>query len=80
MAYPNVLEIIDREILHLQQVRALMSTDLAAPAKTAGKHRGRPPKATQIPKAKRQLSDEARQRIVAAQKKRWAKQKRAKAE
>ena len=61
------------------------------PAKTPGK-RGRPakadkpakaPKAPKAPKAakpKRQLSEEARARIIAAQKKRWAKVKKAKKE
>lgn len=51
-------------------------------AKTPGK-RGRPAKAAKAPKAakpKRQLSDEARARIIAAQKKRWAKVKKAKKE
>lgn len=52
------------------------------PAKTPGK-RGRPAKAdkpAKAPKAakpKRQLSEEARARIIAAQKKRWAKVKKA---
>ncbi len=51
-------------------------------AKTSGK-RGRPAKADKAAKApkaakpKRQLSDEARARIIAAQKKRWAKVKKA---
>lgn len=55
------------------------------PAKTPGK-RGRPAKAdkpAKAPKAakpKRQLSEEARARIIAAQKKRWAKVKKAKKE
>lgn len=55
------------------------------PVKTAGK-RGRPAKAdkpAKAPKAakpKRQLSEEARARIIAAQKKRWAKVKKAKKE
>ncbi len=55
------------------------------PVKTPGK-RGRPAKAdkpAKAPKAakpKRQLSEEARARIIAAQKKRWAKVKKAKKE
>lgn len=58
------------------------------PAKTPGK-RGRPaktdkpakaPKAPKAAKPKRQLSEEARARIIAAQKKRWAKVKKAKKE
>lgn len=54
-------------------------------AKTPGK-RGRPAKADKAvkapkaAKAKRQLSEEARARIIAAQKKRWAKVKKAKKE
>jgi hypothetical protein len=53
--------------------------------KTPGK-RGRPAKADKAAKApkaakpKRQLSEEARARIIAAQKKRWAKVKKAKKE
>ena len=54
-------------------------------AKVPGR-RGRPAKSEKAPKAaksgkpKRQLSEEARARIIAAQKKRWAKVKKAKKE
>jgi hypothetical protein len=48
--------------------------------KAAGKlgRRGRPAKAASADKPKRQMSEEARARIVAAQKKRWAKIKKEK--
>jgi hypothetical protein len=48
----------------------------SAPVKATGK-RGRPAKAEKAAKPKRQLSEEARARIIAAQKKRWAKAKKA---
>jgi hypothetical protein len=65
----EIIAAIDAEILRLQQVRNLIS-DLGGT-----KHRGRPP-AGSARKAKRTLSAEARKKIAAAQRKRWAKQKR----
>ncbi len=54
-----LLRAIDEELNRLRQVRDLLAGD--APASPA--------------KSKRKLSDEARQRIVDAQKRRWAAQK-----
>ncbi len=76
-AIPGILDAIDREIANLQQVRRLLAGgDEGAPApakraaaKAPARRPGRPAGAKG---AKRQLSDEARARIAAAQKKRWA--------
>jgi hypothetical protein len=59
---------IDGEIARLRQARALLAGE-AAPKTSAAKGKV----------VKRVLSPEARQRIALAQKKRWAKAKRAKA-
>ena len=79
--YDGILAMIDQQIAHLSQVRTLLDNSNGAPAKAPAKRRGRPPK-TALPKkaVRRQLSDEARARIAAAQKKRWATQKKAKAD
>ncbi|HEX5235457.1 MAG TPA: hypothetical protein VFW25_09015 [Silvibacterium sp.] len=68
MSREQILAAIDDEISKLQQVRTLLqgsgnklSSRFSAGAK---------------PRAKRVLSQEARQRIAAAQKRRWAKQKK----
>ena len=74
MAREAILEAINRELARLQQVRDLFTEDGAAPAKTAGRRPGRPAG------AKRTLSEEARARIAAGQKRRWAAAKKAKAE
>ena len=75
MAQQALLDAIDREIAKLQQVRNMLEGEDAnspAPAlrgsetKPATKRPG-PAKGT-----KRKLSEEARARIAAAQKKRWA--------
>ncbi len=66
MAREAILEAIDRELARLQQVRDLFTDDAAVPAKTPGRRPGRPAG------AKRKLSEEARQKIAAGQKKRWA--------
>ena len=78
--YPSIVEQIDRQIAHLEQVRSLLVTRSASPAPAPAKRRGRPAKAVQQVKAIRQLSDEGRARIAAAQKQRWAAQKKAAAE
>ena len=81
----RILAALDEEISRLHQVRALLAGDAAElPLK---KKRGRPAKsATAVVAAKpaaktngrrRPLSDEARQRIAEAQKRRWAAQKKA---
>ncbi|HUY81046.1 MAG TPA: hypothetical protein VMU92_04930 [Acidobacteriaceae bacterium] len=68
MSHEQILAAIDEEISKLQQVRKLLqssSSKLTSGVSAAGK-----------PRAKRVLSPEARQRIAAAQKRRWAKQKK----
>jgi len=61
MNTPEIIASIDAEISRLQQVRELLSGSTG----------------TGTRKRKRNLSAEARARISAAQKKRWAQQKRA---
>lgn len=66
---------IDAEIARLQQARAaLVALESTAPVRRGP---GRPPKSTSVPtkSTKRTMSPEARARIAAAQKKRWAAQK-----
>jgi len=69
MSREQILAAIDEEISKLQQVRKLLqgsgSSKLVSGFSKSGK-----------PRVKRVLSAEARQRIAAAQKRRWAKQKR----
>lgn len=67
MAREQIIAAIDEEISKLQQVRKLLqgASGKLASRLTSGK-----------PRAKRVLSPEARQRIAAAQKRRWAKQKK----
>lgn len=69
MSREQILAAIDEEISKLQQVRRLLQSSggnkLASGFSGSGRSR-----------AKRVLSPEARQRIAAAQKRRWAKQKR----
>ena len=75
-----ILALIDQEIARLQEARTLFSGGADAPGI---KRRGRPAKALLAEakakknpaKATRQLSEEARARIAAGQKKRWAAQK-----
>ena len=82
----RAVEIVGKIETLKAELTALLYGD--KPAKTPGK-RGRPakadkpakaPKAAKGAKPKRQLSEEARARIIAAQKKRWAKVKKAKKE
>lgn len=69
MSREQILAVIDEEIATLQQVRKLLQSAggsrLVSGISASGK-----------PRAKRVLSAEARQRIAAAQKRRWAKQKK----
>ncbi|HTW44945.1 MAG TPA: hypothetical protein VMD58_05320 [Acidobacteriaceae bacterium] len=67
MSREQILAAIDEEISKLQQVRKLLQG--SGGRLTTGFSGGKP-------RAKRVLSPEARQRIAAAQKRRWAKQKR----
>jgi hypothetical protein len=76
---------VAEQIEKLQAELAAMFGGEAAKAvvSTTGRRRGRPAKAdkpTKEKKPKRQMSEEARARIVAAQKKRWAKIKKEKKE
>jgi len=67
MSREKILAAIDEEISKLQQVRKLLRSGgkLVSGLSASGK-----------PRASRVLSPEARQRIAAAQKRRWAKQKK----
>jgi hypothetical protein len=67
MTIANIIEELDAEIARLQQVRALLSN---------GRGAG-PGGSTGTVRRKRVLSAEAREKIAAAQRKRWAAQKRA---
>jgi len=77
----DILNEIDAEISRLQQVRVLLTG--AAGISTPAKKRGRPvgsgasASAPSIVKGRRALSPEARAKIAAAQKLRWAKSKQA---
>jgi hypothetical protein len=67
----TIVAALEAEIETLQRVKALLSEDGPKPSATGfanGENR---------PRKKRFLSKEARARIAAAQKKRWAKQKAA---
>jgi hypothetical protein len=76
-----ILVAIDAQIAQLEQARSLLTTD----AKVAGEtpRRGRPKSSTNktavVPAApaKRTVSEEGKLRIAAAQKLRWANQKKA---
>jgi hypothetical protein len=70
MSHEQILAAIDEEISKLQQVRKLLQS--AGGSKLVSGLASRNGK----PRAKRVLSAEARQRIAAAQKRRWAKQKK----
>lgn len=70
MSREQILAAIDQEIGKLQQVRKLLQNSGGSKLVSGlTGHAGRPRK-------KRVLSPEARQRIAAAQKRRWAKQKK----
>ena len=74
MDLSSILNEIDRQISHLQQAKALL-TDSSTPRKV-----GRPAKAVTVKTVlsrRKPLSTEAKARIAAAQKKRWAKARRA---
>ncbi len=76
----KLLATLDEELGRLRQVRALLAGE--EPAAPVKRKRGRPAKNAPVYIAppqttkKRQLSEEARQRIAEAQKRRWAAQKR----
>ncbi|MGH9588597.1 MAG: hypothetical protein ACRD3F_16760 [Acidobacteriaceae bacterium] len=70
MSHERIVAAIDEEISKLQQVRKLLQS--AGGSSVVSGLTGRGGK----PRKKRVLSAEARQRIAAAQKRRWAKQKK----
>lgn len=75
MAINEIVAALDDEIRRLEQVRSLLagtkdSVTHAATSFAFGANSGKPRK-------KRHLSAEARERIAAAQRKRWAAQKKA---
>jgi hypothetical protein len=70
MSREQILSAIDDEISKLQQARKLLQSSGGSKL-VSGLSSG-----TRKPRAKRTLSPEARQRIAAAQKRRWAKQKK----
>jgi hypothetical protein len=77
MTTSKIIEAIDAEISRLEQVKALLNGNGGAPAKR-GASAAPAVTGSAAAKKRRPLSPEARARIVAAQKKRWAKVKAAK--
>lgn len=85
MVIQDVLRAIDEEISKLQRVKHLIAGDLTAeaPAKRRGRPKGSANKTATLSApvakktAKRVMSAEGKARIVAAQKARWAAQKKA---
>ena len=83
MEIPEIVRALDAQIAQLQQARQLLSdtASRSAPSAEPAKRRGRPPGTAKPveakPAGKRIMSDEGKARIAAAQKKRWAKSKRA---
>ncbi len=79
MAKQDILDAIDREITKLQQARTLLEGGEGADGAEPAERRAAPKPAAGRPGpakgTKRRLSEEARARIAAAQKKRWAKNK-----
>jgi hypothetical protein len=67
----EILEHINGEISRLQQVKALLQGSTNGHSRSAGSVNGA------APKGKRVLSVEARKKIAAAQRKRWAKARKA---
>jgi hypothetical protein len=68
----EILQTIDAEIARLERARALLN------GHTSAVKRGRPTgsSATTLTRSRRKMSPEARARIAAAQKARWAKAKK----
>ena len=67
MSREQLIAAVDEEIARLEKVRALLQSDSGARVATSS--------FGNRPRKKRVLSAEARARIAAAQKRRWAKQK-----
>lgn len=74
MAIENVISELDLEIVRLTQARNLLVGDEGGASFSRSANGAKP---TGAPRKKRVLSPEARAKIAAAQKKRWAKQKSA---
>ena len=74
----EILEHIDNEISRLQQVKALLQGTSGRSAGKPGRTRANAAPATAV-KVKRVLSPEARKKIAAAQRKRWANARKAQA-
>lgn len=72
----EIIAAIDAEIAKLQQARSLLS-GYSDPTPSVKKGPGRPKKAISTKPVKRVLSPEAKARIAAGQKKRWAAHKKA---
>lgn len=70
MSHERILSVIDEEISKLQQVKRLLQSAGGSGVVSSLAGRG------SRTRKKRVLSSEARQRIAAAQKRRWAKQKK----
>jgi hypothetical protein len=70
MTIETILNELDLQIARLQQVRAILANDSTKPSKKQAP-------TTKAKSKKRVLSAEARARIAAAQRKRWAAQKKA---
>lgn len=71
MSREQILSAIDEEISRLQQARKLLQSSGGSKLVSGLSSSG-----AKKPRRKRTLSPEARQRIAAAQKRRWAKQKK----
>jgi hypothetical protein len=79
MTLDSILAAIDTEISKLQQARAMLTNEVSAPSqKRLGRPKGSKSQAVAPGPKKRLLSEDARARIAAAQKKRWAAAKKAK--
>jgi hypothetical protein len=74
----EILEQIEQEISRLQQVKALLQGSNGHKA-TAGAHINSSAATQGSTKVKRVLSPEARKKIAAAQRRRWAKARKAQA-
>lgn len=85
MSQDALLTMIDEELGKLRQARAMLTEGELSSAKTLPSRRNKTaaslsPKPASSPRltSKRVLSEEARAKIAAAQKKRWSKAKRSK--
>jgi hypothetical protein len=78
MTNDAILAAIDEEITKLQQARAMLAGSSVGPAKkTVGRPKGSKKTSETAPSVKKRvLSEEARAKIAAAQKKRWTAHKK----